>query len=662
MKRYRRKLAWILLFCSLLLCACNRQTGNNDIADVTEPEVAETNANGVAQLQVGAAGVLYGINEAGTQIAPLRPETGALLEPLVETVGLQCFCYNEGAMYYVAVNQLCQRMVDSGEITELAVFGGTEFAFGKMTVAGGQIFVLSRNEEGTLWSYNPEKDVLEKLPDICAKSIAAKGADELLIYAQDDEGMAYVMAYDVPKKTFSKKQYIPDRIEGVTDLAYDETLELLLFLNDQGIWMAFWEALSDAVFAYDGNGAQLSSLQCRDGKTYALSRGEQGSVICVENQSVNFEIPALKVYTLDEFKNTPDCGFNIQFEEITANELRLKILAGDTDYDFLLLDSQWDLGYHVARIGAYSALNDISRVEEFLEECHEFAGKAATLEDGTIWMLPYEVYGTVLCYNETLFQELGLTLSDIDTVEEVYTLAEKVIEEDSAYVDLLPALLASNMLNKYLANYGMKDGYASYNTEQFRQIAEIRKQHEMKGYDGSVNYRTLAAASPLGNYTKEQRLELYREVYQKTLLTIVRTEDMQTQYLRSDNNDVSQYDFLHAAPMPDLEDGVDLKEEVEVGFLVINPNSDKLPWVKKYVETLCEELRTDETSFLLKNNTFPEQPIFEEVMEILSEAEVTFLYPTSIVSDSMKAFLMEGQSLEDCIEEIERVMNMYMHE
>lgn len=658
MKRYQRKIVWILLFCSLLLCACNRQTETNDIAGVTGPEVAETNANGVAQMQVGAAGVMYGINEAGTQIAPLHPETGVLLEPLVETVGIQCFCYNEGAMYYVAINQLFQVMVDSGEITELAVFGGTEFAFGKMAVAGGQIFVLSRNEEGTLWSYNPEKNVLEKLPETCAKSIAAKGADELLIYAQDDEGMAYVMVYDVPKKTFSEKQYMPDRIEGVTDIAYDETLELLLFLNNQGIWMASQEALSDAVFTYDSNGAQLFSLQCRDGKIYALSRGEQGSVICVENQSVNFEIPALKVYTLNEFKNTPDCGFNIQFEEITANELRLKILAGDTDYDFLLLDSQWDLGYHVARIGAYSALNDISGVEEFLEECHEFAGKAAILEDGTIWMLPYEVYGTVLCYNETLFQKMGLTLSDIDTVEEVYTLTEKVIEEDLAYVSLPVALLASSMLNKYLANYGIKDGYASYNTEQFRLVAELRKQHEMKAYDGSINYRTLDAALPRGNYTKEQM----SEVYQKTLLMIESTENLKREYLRADNRDISQFDFLHAAPMPDLEDGVDLKEEVEVGFLVINPNSDKLPWVKKYVETLCEELRTDEESFLLKNSTFPEHPMFEEIMEILSEAQVTFLYPTSIVSDSMKAFLMEGQSLEDCIEEIERVMNMYMHE
>lgn len=61
-----------MLFCSLLFCACNRQTENNDIADVTGPEVAGTNANGVAQMQVGDAGVLYGINETGTQIAEIR--------------------------------------------------------------------------------------------------------------------------------------------------------------------------------------------------------------------------------------------------------------------------------------------------------------------------------------------------------------------------------------------------------------------------------------------------------------------------------------------------------------------------------------------------------------------------------------------------------------
>ena len=144
---------------------------------------------------------------------------------------------------------------------------------------------------------------------------------------------------------------------------------------------------------------------------------------------------------------------------------------------------------------------------------------------------------------------------------------------------------------------------------------------------------------------------------EKTLFSIERIENLQ-----STIGDKSQYDFFHVAPLPDLEEGVNLKDEVEIAFLVINPNSEKLSWVRKYVEKLCEELRADEESFLLEENAFPENTMYKETAKILSNAQVTFLTPTSMVSDAMYSFLFEEQNLEDSIEEIERIMNMYMHE
>lgn len=41
----------------------------------------------------------------------------------------------------------------------------------------------------------------------------------------------------------------------------------------------------------------------------------------------------------------------------------------------------------------------------------------------------------------------------------------------------------------------------------------------MKSYDGSVNYRTLATALPLGNYTKEQRSDNNDAAYGEFILT-----------------------------------------------------------------------------------------------------------------------------------------------
>lgn len=653
MKKSIRKYAFVLTCCSLFFCACNKQTESENVGNVTEPEFAEKNVTGIAQLQLGDDGVLYGINEEGTQIAPYYVETGAFGTPLVDTIGIQSFCYGQGNIYYIAINQLYQVDIASGKITELACFNGVEFYFGKMVVVGEQVFIIRRNSTDALWVYDLAEAVLEVVSNDCVEAIAEKNGDELLIYAHDEENIPYIMSYHVQDKMFSEKRYMEDCIYEVTDITYDESRKMVLLLNYQGIWALPEETLSGAALAYDSEGQRLFSLQCKEGNTYALNRGESGKVISIENSTINLEIPILKAYTLSEFSNTPNLGFQIQFEEITAKELTLSILAGDMDFDFLLINSQWDLGYHISRIGAYSTMNDIPGVEDFLKECHEFAENAAKTEDGTIWMLPYQVEGAVLCYNETLFREMGLTLSDIDTVEETYNLAGKVISDGSAYIDLPVALLATDMLNKYHANYGIQNGYAHYDTEQFRKIADIRKQYEMRAYDGTINYNTFHSAYPKGKPTDEQ----ISAVLEKTLFSIERIENLQ-----STIGDKSQYDFFHVAPLPDLEEGVNLKDEVEIAFLVINPNSEKLSWVRKYVEKLCEELRADEESFLLEENAFPENTMYKETAKILSNAQVTFLTPTSMVSDAMYSFLFEEQNLEDSIEEIERIMNMYMHE
>ena len=250
---------------------------------------------------------------------------------------------------------------------------------------------------------------------------------------------------------------------------------------------------------------------------------------------------------------------------------------------------------------------------------------------------------------------MGLTLSDFDTMGEFYALAEKCATEESAYTDIPVALLATDMLRKYHANYGIKDGNANYNTEQFQRLLDIREQYEMKYYDGTMKYSTFNDAFPAG-LVKE---EVARELYANLLFTIERSEQLNTE---SNKGFLYEYEFMHAAPMPDLEEGTDLKEEVQINYLVVNPNSEKLPWVKLYVEQLCEQMRKDQESFLLKNNSFPDKPLYDEIQEILSNAQVTFLYPSNVVSDAVSPYLVEGKSFEDTVTEIERVMNMYMKE
>lgn len=671
----------LLLLCSMFFCACNnKQDVQETPGEISDPEIVENTVSGIAKLCYGEGETMYGVDKENKVIFQYDVKNGEIGEKLVEAEGIFSFCYGNNSIYYISLDKLYEFSLETGKTRELFTFDGETYYFTKMVTVGNSVFMIRKhqfddaqaevrhdltdgyNYEGeALLAFHLATETMETVPIPNMKYIAAKNDSELLIYAYDGEGGFYFTTYQVEEKAFSEKQYRSKNVQGITDIAYDPVEKLVFFTNGQNIMVLPEDRMEMATCVYEGKAA-INSLQCCDGITYALETGAEEQVISLANNTLNLSTPILKAYTLSKFNNTPSNGFQIEYEEISAQELTTKILAGDTDYDFLLLHSQWDLGYHVSRIGAYAELNDIPGVKEYLEECHSFAGEAASTSEGSIWMLPYEVEATVFCYNEPLLQEMGLTLSDMDTMAELWALVEQCGIEKTAYTEIPATLPAVDMLRKYHANYGIVDGRANYYTDLFQHILSLREQYEMQVNYGVFESNTFSSAYPAGGFRvgkEEEYKEKTREVYKNTLFMMKRSERIEDPY---SNGFVEEFDFIHAAPMPDLEEGVNLKEEVQVQYIVVNPNSDKLPWVKLYVEKLCEELRADETSFMLKNNTFPDKPLYNEIQEILSDARVTFLYPSGIVSDAIYQYLIDGKSFDETVAELERMMNMYMNE
>ena len=65
---------------------------------------------------------------------------------------------------------------------------------------------------------------------------------------------------------------------------------------------------------------------------------------------------------------------------------------------------------------------------------------------------------------------------------------------------------------------------------------------------------------------------------------------------------------------------------------------------------------------MLHTNDFSDKPLWQEVQEILTDAEVYFEYPQEIISDELRHYRLEGQSYEDTVKEMERKMDMYLNE
>lgn len=671
----------LLVMCSLLLCACGKQSKENtSVVDpvTSKAEIHTTVVDDIGLMTCAEGGVLYGTDKEKNKIFRLSVENTKSGEVLAEGDNIQTICYENGKIYYPAFDKLYELDVETKEVKELATFDGDWFDYEKIVALENSVFILRRGvydeaqsvvrfDESDEYQYDGEcleeydiqTGTIQRVIINNIQCIAEKSNDELLIYAYDEIGGFYFTTYQVSDRRFSQKVYRDKTIRNVRDIAYDTSREIVVFTDMSGLMAMYGDQMTKAVSVYDKSGYYLG-LQCKDGITYALKAGGSTEIIRLVNAELNLEVQRLKGYATHAYTDlavNPDLGFQVDVEQINATELRTKILAGDSDYDFLLLDSGWDLGYHIFRTGAYAPMNGINGVGTYIDSCHDFAKDAATGEDGTIWMLPYKVGAAILGYNEELFVQMGLTPDDIDTVEEVYALAEKVVTEETAYVDLLMPLITSDIRDKYYANYGVKDGFANYNTDLYQKILKIREQYEVPGWDGSIDYRTLLHALQNTGLKPTEYKVWQDNVYKNTLLCMERIENISC----DTTCELLEYAFFHAAPMPDIEEGIDLEEEADVYYFVINPRSENLPWVKLYVEKLCKELQNNKESFLLKDNTFS-APLLNELMDILADAQVTFLYPSSITSEAVDKYLFSGQSFEDTAEEIERVMNMYLNE
>lgn len=679
----------LLVLCSMLLCACGKQNGVDTpistdpigTAPVMEPEIKTVSINDVIQLQCAEDDVLYGIDKEQKKILRFSADDGAVGEILTEGEYIQCLCYGDGKIYYTALNKLYELDPISKAVKELATFEGDTFNYVKMVKVKNSIFILRREiydeaqsavrfDESDEYQYLGEcleafhlqSGTLKTVPISNIKCITDKSDNELFFYAYDDEGGFYFSTYQVEEESFTEKLYRGKKVRNVQDIAYDKVLKIAFYADMEGIKALSGETLSKSSLVYGGSG--LSSLQCRESITYALQRSGTDAVIRLVNTSLNLDAPVLKAYTVNTGYNPPFLGTQIEYEDVSGSELTTKILAGDSDYDFLVLDSGWTLGYQLLRTGNYVSMNDINGVDEFFAACHNFAKDVATGEDGTIWMLPYSVSAGILFYNAELFEKFGLTLENIDTAEEVFALSEKHITDGTAYLSLSAYHLSDEMNRKYHANYGIIDGYANYNTNLYRKILEIRKQYEVPGNNGSINYKSMDAAfsnliEDVTEHSRDMTQEEEDEIYRNTLLTIERIENINTH-----DNGFLDYDFCHAVPMPNLEEGIELKPEVGVYYIVINPKSEKIPWVKLYLEKLCKAVKEEKSSYILKDNTlsaFSGRTLNNEIGDILADAQVS-IFPIDEVWDGSSKYMYEDQSFEDTAEEIERVMNMYLNE
>lgn len=355
-----------------------------------------------------------------------------------------------------------------------------------------------------------------------------------------------------------------------------------------------------------------------------------------------------KIYTPYQLST---CDVKAELVEPEDNELMVtKLLAGDSDYDFMVLSSESSLATDIMRTGAYYPLNEIPEVAGLLNRYHGYLKEAATAENGDIWMIPCGVDMPYIFYQEALCEERGLDFTDMDYLE--FMEQVEVFPKDGEQTFSVPYyLMTGDITDKFDRIYGY-DNMGEAETELLRSYME-----KIRAYDVPFNEGKWWILS-----SEERAYYLSRESVENILFEMERTYNM---VLDSSMHNIIRSGSFRAVKTPDLEQGVSGPNTAFATFIVINPKSAKLSQTIEYVSQLCEKLQTDTSlgfRWMFQGEDFSDNVLREDIYRLISDGEVEFSYPYDVVGAEVWAYREGKQDFDTMITEIQRNIKMYKEE
>ena len=500
------------------------------------------------------------------------------------------------------------------------------------------------------------------------KRLCKKSDVEILFYAFDAENGFSYRVYDTETESYSAeyeaKQELDLRMSAV--MTYDDSMERLLypdFISGQLRAIDITKKASETEFYGTGlSGFGTHSLQCVDGCTYFVSGGK---VTKIDNRSYIKEAEPLKIASISRmYKPVSGLGYQVSLEYLESEEMALKLLAGDSDFDLMILSSEYDLAGQIERTGAYEALNEVEGIEEYLESCFDYIGNAATADNGAVWMLPYEVETNVFVYQPEVCEKYGVDFSGELTYEaflDDWKDLQEVAVKDSLQINI--RTIWWQVVQQYIADYAVMEGEAQFDTEVFRAWAPILKEI----YENEGNYGSGPELKT--GMTLEELREEVQKFYDSCAFGILDKIELEQEYgMRDYVNDVSytanifDFDFFEARSMPSIVEGEEKSGVAHTCFYVINPNSKRKEEAKEYLATLAESLAEIESIYRTKVLKGEYSKLEVQVHDVYADAEIFFAYPEDVVGAEYMEYMTGEIELEEMIREAERKFNIYLKE
>ncbi len=405
--------------------------------------------------------------------------------------------------------------------------------------------------------------------------------------------------------------------------------------------------------------------------------GEAGTITRLKPELFFRETEPLTAYRSNLAEEPDWLGYPVEVETMYAGELALKLLAGDGDFDFVVLDSGMAAAWNMKRVGAYYPLNSV--LEEPLSKA--FDGVREFARNGEdIWALPLAVNLQSLVYSERNLQKAGCSMEGINKMSELAEMAEQLYDSGLAgWCDIHAKEIGDLLFQDYVMQR-RGSGKISFRTEEFYELLDT-----VPGYIRSraFQYNTV---SPEDAYP-----ELYQEAYNRALAGGAGASEAANEAFAASREAYYQDILLQAVCL--YQDASEYekfigKEQFSLrpipgaggapaytawaGLVVVNPASERREQAARLAGQMAKQVFSDPKSFLsAERSVYPEDSFSEELYRACADARILEILPQEIYGAVYrKAFpekLFEGDiagtaDRDEVIAELERTVNAYLFE
>lgn len=384
------------------------------------------------------------------------------------------------------------------------------------------------------------------------------------------------------------------------------------------------------------------------------------AVIENTNNKVNIDKKTeITGYTLNQYYRFPQCGYNVKCNELSEDELTMKLQAGDSDYDFLILDTRHSISRNLKDKKAYAALNEVDEIDDYFERCNYYIKDVAKNEDGSIWMLPLDIDCPVLMFNEEATKESGMDIEALDTYEKFIDYVYNLPKEDSHYYSMPYFMVTEDIVYRYLDLYAFDGKKVVFDTDIMKRYMDIMKKYDKDECEGT----SFSVLPGYMEYSQDEKESINEKEETNWLFEMSRSSEIIYDiYYNTKNMEHYKKSNYVVKNLPVLDDSKDERNAIECTFILVNPESAKKDIVKQYISDICKEITDKKESIMLKDFDTKGDPILDSVKELLKDGNITLEYPRDIIGGELEKYRFEGQDYKTTVSEMERNLSMYLWE